>query len=159
MIHYSQSYGLFSSHVQMWELDRKDGWMPKHWCFWIVVLEKTLQSSLHSKEIKPVKPKGNQPWKFFGRTDVEAKPPILWPPAAKSWLIRKDPDAGRDWRQKEKGQKSMRQLDGIIDSMDMNLGELQKTVRAREAWHAAVRKVAKSWTRLSHWTTTKNPYW
>ena len=97
---YSQSYGFSSSHVQMWELDHKAGWVPKYWCFWTVVLEKTLETPLDCKEIKPVNPKGNQPWIFIGRTDAEA--PILWPCNAKSWLTGKDPDAGKDWRQKEK---------------------------------------------------------
>ena len=86
----------------MWELDHREGWVPKNWHFWIVP-EKTLGSLLDCKEIKPVNPKGNQPWIFIGRTDAEAEVPILWPPDAKSWLIRKDPDAGKDWRQKEKG--------------------------------------------------------
>ena len=90
-----------SSHVCMWELDHKDGWVPKNWCFLIVVLEKTLESPLDCKEIKPVNPKGNQPWIFIGRTDAEA--PILWSPDSKNQLIGKDPDAGKDWRQKEKG--------------------------------------------------------
>ena len=98
---YSLSYGFSSSHVWMWELDHKDGWGPKNWCFQIVVLEKTLESPLDCKEIKPVKPKGDQPWIFIGRTNAEA--PIIWPPDAKSWLIGKDPDAGKDWGQKEKG--------------------------------------------------------
>ena len=93
---YSQSY----SHVWMWELDHKEGWVLKNWCFQIVVLEKTLESLLDCKKIKPVNPKGNQPWIFIGRTDAEA--PILWPPDVKSSLIGKDPDAGKDWRQKEK---------------------------------------------------------
>ena len=90
-----------SSHVCMWELDHKEGWVPKNWCFLIVVLEKTLESPLDCKEIKPVNPKGNQPWIFIGRTDAEA--PILWSPDSKNQLIGKDPDAGKDWRQKEKG--------------------------------------------------------
>ena len=98
---YSLSYGFSSSHVWMWELDHKDGWGPKNWCFQIVVLEKTLESPLDCKEIKPVKPKGDQPWIFIGRTNAEA--PIIWPPDAESWLIGKDPDAGKDWGQKEKG--------------------------------------------------------
>ena len=97
---YSQGYGFFSSHVRMWKLDHKEGWVPKDWCFQIVVLEKTLESPTDSKEVKPVHPKRNQPWIFIGRTDAEA--PILWPPDAKSQLIGKDPDAGKDWRQKEK---------------------------------------------------------
>ena len=86
----------------MWELDHKEDWVLKNWCFWTVVLEKTLQSCLDSKEIKPVDPKGNQPWIVIGRTDVEAEAPILWPPDAKNWLIGKDPDSGKEWRQKEK---------------------------------------------------------
>ena len=99
----SQSYGFSDSHVQMWELDHKEGWAPKNWYFWTVVLEKTLKSPLVSKEIKPLSPKGNQSWIFIGRTDVEAEAPILWPPDAKNWLVGKDPDAGKDWRPEEKG--------------------------------------------------------
>ena len=99
----SQSYGFSSSHVQIWELNHKLGWMPKNWCFQNVVLEKTLESPLDSKEIKPVHPKGNRSWIFIGRTDAEAEAPILWPHDVKSLLIRKDPDAGKDWRQKKKG--------------------------------------------------------
>ena len=99
----SQSYGFSSSHVWMWELDYKESWMQKNWCFWTVVLEKTLESPLDCKEIQPVHPNGDQPWVFIGRTDVEAETPILWPPDAKSWLIGKDLDAGRDWGQEEKG--------------------------------------------------------
>ena len=99
----NQSYGFSSSHVWMWELDLKESWVLKNWYFWTVVLEKTLESPLDSKEIKPVSPKGNQPWIFIARTDAEAKTPILWPPASKNWLIGKDPDAGKDWRQEEKG--------------------------------------------------------
>ena len=97
----SQSYDFSSSHVWMWELDHKESWGPKNWCFLIVVLEKTLESPLDCKEIKPVHPKGNQSWIVIGRTDAEA--PILWPPDVKTWLIRKDPDTGKDWRQEEKG--------------------------------------------------------
>ena len=99
----SQSYGFSSSHVWMWELDHKEGWGPKNWCFWTVVLEKTLESPLDCKEIQPVHPKGNQSWIFIGRTDAEVEIPILWPPDAKNWLIWKDPDAGKDWRWEEKG--------------------------------------------------------
>ena len=99
----SQSYGFSNSHAWIWELDCKEGWVPKNWCFWTVVLEKTLESPLDCKEIKPVHPKGNQLWIFIGRTDAEAGAPILWPPDEKNWLIRKDPDAGQDRRQEEKG--------------------------------------------------------
>ena len=97
----SQGYGFPSSHVRMWELDHKESWALKNWCFWTVVL-KTLESPLDCK-IKPVHPKGNQSWMFTGMTDAEAETPILWPPDEKSWLIGKDPDAGKDWRQEEKG--------------------------------------------------------
>ena len=94
----SQSYGFSSSHAWMWELDHKESWVPKNWCFWTVVWEKTLESPLDCKEIKPVNLKGNQSWIFIGRTDAKTEAPILWPPDAKNWLIRKDPDAGKDWR-------------------------------------------------------------
>ena len=97
----SQSYGFSSSHVWMWELDYEESWVPKNWCLWTVVFNKTLESPLDCKEIKSVNPKGNQPWIFIGRTDAEA--PILWPPDANSRLIRKDPDAGKDWKKVEKG--------------------------------------------------------
>ena len=99
----TQSFGFSSSHVWMWELDHKESWAPKNWCFWTVVLEKTLKSPLDCKEIKPVNPKGTQSWIFIGRTDAEAETPKLWPPDAKNWLIGKNPDAGQDWRQEEKG--------------------------------------------------------
>ena len=93
----------FSSHVWMWELDYKESWEPKNWCFWTVVLEKTLESPLNCKEIQPVHPTGYQSWIFIRRTDAEAETPILWPPDAKNWLIGKDPNAGKDWRREEKG--------------------------------------------------------
>ena len=203
----------------MWDLDHKESWAPKNWCFWTVVLEKTLENPLDSKEIKPVNAKENQSWKFIRRTDAEAKTPILWPPDAKNWLIGKDPDAGKDWRQEEKGmaedkmigwhhrldwtwgwassgfgdeqgslaccspwgrkestwlnnstelmlgktecerrkgQQSMRWLDSIINSMDMNLSKLQEIVTDMEDWSAAVHGLSKSWTWLSNWTTTHN---
>ena len=102
-VSYSQSYGLSSSHVWLWELDHKEGWVLKNWCFWTVVLEKTFENPFNCKEIKPVNPKGNQPWIFIGRTDAEAEAPIIWPSDVKSWFIGKDPDAGKDWKQQEKG--------------------------------------------------------
>ena len=99
----SQSHGFSSNHVWMWELGYKESWAPKNWCFWTVVLEKTLESPLDCKEIQPVHPKGNQSWIFIGRTDAEAETPILWPSDVKNSLIWKDPDAGKDWGQEEKG--------------------------------------------------------
>ena len=99
----SQGYGFYSSHVWMCELDHKESWASKNWCFWTVVLEKTLESPLDSKEIQPVNPKGNQFWIFIGRPNAEAETPLLWPPDEKKWLIGKDPDAGKAWRQEEKG--------------------------------------------------------
>ena len=99
----SQSYGFSSSHVSMWELDYKGSWAVKNWCFWTMVLKKTLESALECKEIQPVHPKGNQFWIFIGRTDAEAETLILWPSDAKNWLIWKDPNAGKDWRREEKG--------------------------------------------------------
>ena len=99
----SQGYGFSSGHVRMWELDCEEGWAPKNWCFWTVVLEKTLESPLDRKEIQPVHSEGDQPWDFFERTDAKAETPVLRPPHAKSWLIGKDSDAGRDWGQEEKG--------------------------------------------------------
>ena len=100
---YSQSYGFSNSHVWMWELDHKESWAPKNWCFWTVVLEKTLESPLDCKEIQPVHSKGNQFWIVIERTDTEAETPILWPPDVKNWLIWKDTDAVNDWRWEEKG--------------------------------------------------------
>ena len=99
----NQGYDFSSSHVQMWELDYKESWAPKNWCFWTVVLEKTLESPLDCKEIRPVHPKGDKSWVFIGRTDFEAETPILWPPDVESWLIWKDPNAGKDWGWEEKG--------------------------------------------------------
>ena len=125
MFHIVKAAVFFSSQVQMWELDHKEGWALKNWCFQTAVWQKTLESPLDCKETKPVHPKGSQPWRFIERTDAEAEAPILWPPDAKNWLIAKDPDAGKDWRQEEKGRQRMRLLDGITDLMDMSLSKLR----------------------------------
>ena len=143
---YSQGYDLSGSHVQIWELNYKEGRTPKNWCFRTVVLEKTFKNPLESKEIKPVNFKGNQPWILFGRTDAEA--PILWSSDVNSWLIGKDPDAGKDWKGRKRGQQRMRWLDDITDAIDMNLGKLREMVRDREACCAAVHGVSKSQTWL-----------
>ena len=150
---YSQSYGFSCSHVWMWELDYKESWAPKNWCFWTVVLEEALEGPLDCMEIQLVHPKGNQSWIFIGRTDAEAEIPILWPLDAKKWLIRKDLDAGKDWRREEKGMTEDEMVGWHHDSTDMSLSRLREIVKNREAWHAAVHAIAKSWTWLRDWKT------
>ena len=137
----------------MWELDYKESWALKNWCFWTVVLEKTLESPLDCKEIQPVHPKGNHSWIFIGRADAEAETPILWPPDAKSWLILKDPNVGKDWRWEEKGMTEDEMV-GWHHQQDgsMSLSRLLEFVMDSEAWHEAVHGVTKSQTGLRDWT-------
>ena len=151
---YSKSYGFSSSHVWMWELDHKESWVPKNWFFWTVVLEKTLESPLYYKSIKPINPKGNQSWVFIGRTDAETEALTLWPPDVKNWLIHWK----RPWfweRLKAGGEGDNRGWDGWMASPTRwtwvwaSSGSL---VTGSKAWCAAVHRVAKSWTWLSDWT-------
>ena len=137
---------VFSVVMYGCELDYKESWAQKNWCFWTVVLEKTLESPVDCKEFKPVNSKGNQSWVFIGRTDAEAGVPILWLPYGKSWLINKDRDGGNDWRQVEKGLTE----DQMIGWHHWPNG--QEMVKDKEGWRAAVHGVTKSWTQLSNWT-------
>ena len=151
----SQSYGFSGSHLWMWGLDYKESWALKNWCFWTVVLEKTLESPLDSKEIQPVHPKGNQSWIFIGRTNAEAEALIPWPPDVKSWFIGKDSDGGKDWRQEEKG---MTWLYGITDSWTW------VWVSSRSWWRTGILVCCSPWgckesdtTEWLNWTTTIEP--
>ena len=151
----SQSYSFPSSNIWMWDLDCEEGWVPKNWCFWTVVLEKTLESPLDCKEIKPVIPKGNQSWIFIGRTDAEAETPILWPPDAKNWLIGKTLMLGKIEGRRRRERKIW--LDGITDLMDMSLSKLREMVRDRKVWLTTVHGMVKRQTQLSYWKTIIEP--
>ena len=143
----------------MWELDYKDSWTLKNWCFWTVALEKTLESPLDSKEIQPVHPKGNQSWLFIGGTDNEAETPILWPPDVKNWFFWEDPDAGKDWRREEKGMTEDETVRWHHQLNNMILSKLWELVMDREAWCAVVHGVAKCRTWLSDWTELNFLLW
>ena len=156
-----QSYGFSSSHIWMWELGYKASWMPKTWCFWAVVLEKTLESPLDCKEIQPVHPKGNQSWIFTERTDGEAETPILWPPDAKSWLIGKDCDAGRGWGQEEKGRTEdevvgwHHQLNGHEVKQALGDGDGQGGLACCSPWGCK----ESDMTEQLNWTELRLPWW
>ena len=151
----SQGHGFSSGHVWMWELDCEESWAPKNWCFLTVVLEKTLESPLDCKEIQPVHPNGDQSWVFIGRTDAEAITPILWPPHAKSWLMGKDPDAGRDWGQEDKGMTEdemagwHHRLNGHVW---VNSGSWWWTGRPGVLWFMGLQRVRHDWVTELNWT-------
>ena len=152
----SQSYGFSSSPVWMWELHHKESWALKNWCFWTVVLEKTLESLLYCKEIQPVHPKGKPSWILIGRTDAEAETPILWQPDAKNWLIGKDPDAGKDWRQEEKGKTEdemvgwHHQLNRHEFEQVLAVGDGQGSLACCSTWGCRVRH---DWATELYWCT------
>ena len=151
-----QGYGFSRGHVWMWELDFEESWAPKNWCFWTVVLEKTPESPLNCKEIQPVHPKWDWSWVFTGRTDVEAETTILWPPDAKSWLIGKDPDAGKDWRQEEGMTEDElvrwhHQLDGHASEQALGVGDGQGGLACCDSWGCKESDTTEwlNWTELN----------
>ena len=154
----SQGYGFSSGHVWMWELDYKESWVQKNWCFWTMMLEKSLESSLDCKENQPVHPKGDQSWVFIGRTDFEAETSILWPPDVKSWLIWKDPDAGKDWGQEEKGTTEdemvgwHHRLNGHGFGWTPGIGDGQGGLACCSSWG---RRVGHNWGTELNWTELK----
>ena len=158
---YSQSYGFFSNYVWMWELDHKESWAPKNQCFQTVLLEKTPETPLDRKEVKPVNPKGNQPWIFIGRPDAEAEVPILWPPDVKNWLTGKDPDAGKDWSQEGKGTTENEtvgwhhQLDGLEFEQVPGDGEGQGRLACCSLWGSKELDMTWRLNKDKNWTRTK----
>ena len=162
----SQSYGFFSSHVWMWELDYKENWALKNWCFWTEVLEKTLESLLDCKGVQPVNIKGYQSWIFIGRTDGEAEAPIFWPPDVKNWLIWKDPDAGKDWRQEKKGTtKGMTEDDSWMASLTqwtwvcVNSRSWWWTRRPGMLQSMGSQRVGHDWATEVNWTPSSQHNW
>ena len=153
----SQSYVFSNSHVCMWQLDHKESWAPKNWCFWNVVLEKTIESPLDCKEIRSVHPKGDQSWILIGRTDAEAESPMLWPRDAKNWLIGKDPNAGKDWGQEEKGMTEDEMvgwyhwLDGHESELALGVGDRQGSLACCSPWDHKESDITEwlNWTELN----------